>query len=115
MTVEPNVVFAIAMCARSILSGRRIAWTAPDGSDWKSTDATGPGNWWLLVPKPTARNTVTRKIQALTREEQHALHMGVGINGGPAGLLDLELDGGDEENEDDDVGEGGDQDLQLDD
>jgi len=115
VTVEPKVFFAIAMCVRSIISGRRIAWTTPDGSHWKSTDATGPGHWWLLVPKPTARNTVTRKIQALTREEHHALHMSVGINGAPAGLLDLELDGEDEENVDDDVGEGGDQNLELDD
>ncbi|OSX70604.1 hypothetical protein BU14_0711s0001, partial [Porphyra umbilicalis] len=115
VTVEPKVFFAIAMCVRSIISGRRIAWTTPDGSHWKSTDATGPGHWWLLVPKPTARNTVTRKIQALTREEHHALHMSVGINGAPAGLLDLELDGEDEENVVDDVGEGGDQNLELDD
>jgi len=80
-----------------MLSGRQIAWTAPDGSDWTHADVVGPCQWWLLVPKPTARLTVNRKLQTLTKEELNALQMGG--NDAPAGLVNALLDGDDDDEE----------------
>ena len=97
VAVDAKAIFAIAMCVRSMLSGRQIAWTAPDGSDWTHADVVGPCQWWLLVPKPTARLTVNRKLQTLTKEELNALQMGG--NGAPAGLVNALLDGDDDDEE----------------
>jgi len=96
VAVDEKVIFAIAMCVRSMLSGPQIAWTAPNGSDWGCADVIGPCKWWLLVPRPTSRLTVSRKVQTLTKEEQHAMQLGGNVAGG---MLNAELDG-DEEEED---------------
>jgi len=97
VTVGAKAIFVIAMCVHFMMSGRQIAWKAPDGSDWTHADAVGTCQWWLLVPKPTARLTVNRNLQTLTKEEQSALQMSG--NDVPADLVNALLDGDNDKEE----------------